>query len=90
MNSSLFDNTNLEELLSNTGLVRNTASIIINYLTDLQPLPFIDELFQETIFISHNDNLICYSNYYISSVIGKRDIQLKILKKHYGWALTYD
>jgi hypothetical protein len=73
--------TNLSELLS-TVLVKNTANVIVDYLTDPPVLPFIDELMDKTQNIEwRNDECMYYSTYYISTY--GYGIRRAISKIHY-------
>ncbi len=60
-------------------LNKNVYNIIIDYLTDLPILPYIDELHRETELISH-DNDWCYLNYYIRKI---RENQLIYTTREY-------
>ncbi len=53
----------MNEILSNF-LSRNTSSVIIGYLTDPPPLPYLKDLLHKTRFISYCDDYIFYINYW--------------------------
>jgi hypothetical protein len=59
----------LVSLLSHTGLVRNTSSIVIGYLTDPPPLPFIKELDRVMSQVKYTcDHAIFYDGYFNSKL----------------------
>ncbi len=79
--------TNLSELLS-AVLVKNTANVIIDYLTDPPVLPFVDELTCKTRYIQwQTEDLICYSTYY-NSAYGVYHIKTKIGYRGIDWKIV--
>ncbi len=59
------------EIIKNSTNNKNVSTLIVEYLTDLPILPFLDELIEYMILIS-TDSDWNYENYYIKSYSGTR------------------
>ncbi len=61
--------TDIDKYVFETGLNKNTTSIIIGYLTDPPPLPYLQELVRRTWIILDDLNVcIYYSNHYFHRI----------------------
>ncbi len=74
----------MEPIIQNRVGNKNVSTIIINYLTDPPPLPFIAELLDTTKWMLDDDDFWNYENYYVMIMNNQRSyVKQKYVYKNY-------